>query len=352
MPPFPLLTNSNVAPYLTASSQTLAQIDVLRRLGWQYPTLFSAPFLSPSEYLASFRASNATLLISPLSIEGLHQLPPSAPFSTLRNYRALGVRAATLTWNCHNAFADAALITEPGEGTVVAPPTPGRDGLSERGRAVVKEMNRIGVLVDLSHTSYATQRAVLGSGSGSSSGFSSGEDDIEGASAAPVIYSHSSVFALCPHPRNVHDDMLDRVRATNSLVMINFAPDFISCLPPPSPSELPELYEPNNTFSQVVNHITYIGARIGYAHVGLGSDFDGIASTPRGLEGGVKDFPRLVEELLERGVGEEEVKGVVGGNLLRVWEDAERVRGEMQGRGVEEGVDDVEEFPGMWGDLP
>lgn len=240
------------------------------------------------------------------------------------------MRAATLNWNCHNAFADAALITDNGQ-TIVAPPTPGRDGLSARGRALIREMNRIGVLVDLSHTGYTTQQAVLGAGDGDDS-----------VSAAPVIYSHSSVFALCPHPRNVHDDMLDRVRATDSLVMINFAPDFVSCLPPPDPMTLPELYEPNNTIAQVVRHVTYVGQRIGYDHVGFGSDFDGIETTPRGLERGVADFPKLVGLLLEAGVSDEDVEKVVGGNLLRVWERAEEVAIKMQEDGVPEGVDEIE----------
>ncbi|KAL9616908.1 MAG: hypothetical protein Q9160_008256 [Pyrenula sp. 1 TL-2023] len=314
--------------YAKATAETLSQIDLLRRLTLQYPSTFSPINLPPSSYLTRFLSPTNSTLFTPLSIEGLHQLPPSSPFSFLRTYRSLGIRAATLTWNCHNAFADAALITEPGDNpTIVAPPTPGRNGLSPHGRALIREMNRIGIIVDISHTSALTQRAVLSNAT----------------SAAPVIFSHSSVFALCPHPRNVRDDVLDLVQATDSVVMINFAPDFVSCLPREEEGGIPEFYDKNNTLAHVARHIMYVGEKIGYRHVGLGSDFDGIQSTPRGLERGVADFPALVAELLGKGVTDQHAEGVVGGNLLRVWEEVERVAQEMQDRGEGEGVDEVKE---------
>ena len=305
--------------YAESVSTTLAQIDLIRRLQHYYPTTFTPAQTSPKDALALFHSNKS--LISPISIEGLHQIPQSNPMSTLRLYHALGVRAATLTWNCHNAFADAALIPSD-QGTVPAPYH--RGGLTPAGRRVIQEMNRLGILVDLSHTSYWTQKAVLSSNT----------------SRAPVIYSHSSAFTICPHPRNVHDDMLDLVKHTNSLIMINFSPDFISCLPPPSPSVLPEPYEQNNTLHQVARHVVYVGDRIGYDHVGFGSDFDGIFSTPRGLDG-VDKFPDLVAELLRMGVEDGGVGKVVGGNLLRVWEAAEGVAREMQEEGVPEEEDEV-----------
>ena len=294
-----------------ATSETLGQIDVLRRLQSLYPAAFSPATSSPKAALSAFRSSNRTL-ISPISIEGLHQLPQSAPLSTLRLYHALGVRAATLTWNCHNAFADAALVSPHDKdgkllGPIPAPPF--RGGLTQKGKTVIKEMNRLGILVDLSHTSYWTQLAVLSNNT----------------SRSPVIYSHSSAFALCPHPRNVNDDVLQLVKDTASVVMVNFSPDFISCLAPPNETVLPEFYPQNNTLHQVARHIRHIGDLIGYEHVGLGSDFDGMgAVAPKGLED-VSQYPALVKELLEMGVKDEDVSGVVGGNVLRVWQEAEEV---------------------------
>jgi membrane dipeptidase len=310
--------------YAEAVSTTLSQIDVIRRLQYFYHNTFTPALTSPALAVERFHSTKS--LISPISIEGLHQIPPSAPMSTLRLYHALGVHAATLTWNCHNPFADAALIPSNTTGETIPAPY-FRGGLTPAGRLLIREMNRLGILIDLSHTSYWTQAAVLGNNT----------------SAAPVIYSHSSAFALCPHPRNVHDDMLDLVKKTNGLVMINFSPDFISCLPPPNSSVLPEFYEKNNTLHQVARHVAYVGERIGYDHVGFGSDFDGIFLTPRGLEG-VDKFPDLVVELLKMGVSDKDMGKVVGGNILRVWQDALNVAEKMQREGVREGEDEVKDW--------
>jgi len=305
--------------FATPLAHTLQQIDLLHRLQAQYPDFTPARTPLP-EALSRFHSNRS--LISPISIEGLHQIPQSAPLSTLRLYHSLGVRAATLTWNCHNAFADAAMVLING----TTKPTPyHRGGLTSAGRAVVREMNRLGMLVDLSHTSYWTQKAVLSNKT----------------SAAPVIYTHSSAFALCNHPRNVHDDMLELVKETNSLVMINFSPDFISCLPPPDPLVMPEYYPKNNTLHQIARHVVYVGEKIGYDHVGFGSDFDGILETPRGMEG-VDKYPDLVAEMLRMGVSDKEAGKVVGGNLLRVWKDAIEVAERMQKDGVQEGEDEAD----------
>ncbi|KIW17763.1 hypothetical protein PV08_04958 [Exophiala spinifera] len=305
--------------YATAVAHTLSQIDLVRRIQNEYPNNFTSATTPLVVALSNFRATKS--LISPISIEGLHQVPQSAPLSTLRLYYALGVRAATLTWNCHNAFADAALITSKGE-TKIAPYH--RGGLTPAGRKVILEMNRLGMLVDISHTSYWTQKAVLSNKT----------------SAAPVIFSHSSAFALCPHPRNVHDDILDLVKETKSLVMINFSPAFISCLPPPNSSVLPEFYEKNNTLHQVARHIVYVGDRIGYDYVGLGSDFDGMGElTPEGLEG-VDKYPDLIAELLKMGVSDADAGKVAGGNLLRVWQTANGIAKRLQYT-APEGEDEV-----------
>ena len=186
----------------------------------------------------------------------------------------------------------------------------------------MKEMNRLGMIVDISHTSPDTMRDVLGAG----------KDGWEG-SAAPVMFSHSSAFAICPHPRNVPDDVLHLVKQKNGIVMVNFEPDFISCTAPSSPSELPHTDFENATLEQVVKHVMYIGELIGYDHVGFGSDFDGIPHVPRGLED-VSKFPDLVAELLRQGVGDEDVRGVVGSHVLRVWEGVDGVAERMQREGV------------------
>jgi membrane dipeptidase len=310
--------------YAEAVSTTLSQIDLIRRLQNAYPYTFTPASSSPVHALELFHSNRS--LVSPISIEGLHQIPQSAPLSTLRLYHALGVRAATLTWNCHNAFADAALIPSNSTGETIPAPYH-RGGLTTAGRAVIREMNRLGMLIDLSHTSYWTQKAILS----------------DGTSLAPVFYSHSSVFSLCPHPRNVQDDMLELVKKTNSLVMINFSPDFISCLPPPNPSVLPKSYEKNNTLHQVARHVMYVGEKIGFDHVGLGSDYDGMFGTPRGLEG-VDKFPDLVAELLRMGVSDVDAGKVVGENILRVWQKAEDVARKMHEDGVLEGEDEIREW--------
>ena len=288
-----------------------------------YPKAFSISNIDSSTALAAFKDHHR--LISPIGIEGLHQIGNS--FSNLRLYHSLGVKYATLTWNCHNAFADAALTTD-SLGRTVA----GHDywgGLSEAGQVMIKEMNRLGMLVDLSHVSKQTMLDVLGA---------SPEKD---SSIAPVIFSHSSAYALCPHPRNVQDDVLQLVKKTNSIVMVNFSPDFISCLPSDSETGIPDFYPPNATLHQVARHVTYIGDLIGYDHVGLGSDFDGIMMTPKGLDD-VSKYPDLVAELLNMRVSDEDAAKVVGLNILRVWGEAEKQAVRMQRDGVLPAQDFVE----------
>ncbi|KAJ9645183.1 hypothetical protein H2199_003188 [Coniosporium tulheliwenetii] len=293
--------------YAPIVKATLQQLDLYHRLSALYPRHFT-PTPSHASALHAFASKR------------LHQIGNS--LSTLRLYHQLGVRYATLTWNCHNSYADAALVTDGAtRKTVVAEPLWG--GVSPQGRRVVREMNRLGMLVDLAH----------GGGGGSWEG-----------SLAPPIFSHSSAYTLCPHPRNVPDDVLRLVKARNSLVMVNFSPDFISCVPGKDDSGLPEFYPANATLAQVVRHIMYIGDLIGYDHVGIGTDYDGIESTPRGLED-VSKFPDLVAELLGQGVSDENAAKVVGRNLLRVWKEvdevAERLQREM------EPVED--ELVGGWG---
>ncbi|KAI1319882.1 dipeptidase [Xylariaceae sp. FL0255] len=312
--------------YAASVQLTLQQIDLTTRLQAAYPSHFSGVPLDSESARKAFKQGK---LISPMGIEGLHQIGNSV--ANLRRFHALGVRYATLTHNCGNKFADAALWENPFR---KAPACWG--GVSPEGRDLINEMNRIGMIVDLSHTSVDTMVDVLG-GTEEEKGWS--------GSKAPIMFSHSSAFAVCPHPRNVPDHVLKLVKERNSVVMVNFAPDFVSCVDANNPNGVPDFYPPNSTLSHVVDHITYIGDLIGYDHVGLGSDFDGIGSVPNGLDD-VSKYPDLVAELLRRGVSDEDAAKVVGENILRVWADVEKVAEKMQAAGEPVLEDDL---AGLWG---
>ncbi|CAK7223080.1 hypothetical protein SCUCBS95973_005056 [Sporothrix curviconia] len=303
--------------YANSVHDTLLQIDLVARLKTAYPDVFS-PNVDSATALAAFERGQ---LISPLGIEGLHQIGNSV--ANLRLYHALGVRYATLTHNCPNIYADAALWERPFRKAHKI-----WGGLSPRGRQAVHEMNRIGLIVDLSHTSVDTMEDVLGGR----------PDDAQhwNGSLAPVIFSHSSAHSVCPHPRNVPDHVLQLVKQRRGVVMVNFSPDFVSCHWTGSPEEangVPTYFPGNATLEHVATHVLHIGRLIGFDHVGLGSDFDGIADTPRGL-GDVAAFPALVAELLRRGVTDEEAAKIVGGNVLRVWREVDAVAAKLQAAGV------------------
>jgi membrane dipeptidase len=233
----------------------------------------------------------------------------------LRAFHRLGARYMTLTHNVTLDWADAAMDT------------PKHDGLSPFGERVVKEMNRLGMLVDISHVSPATMADVLR------------------VSRAPVIASHSSAFALCPSPRNVPDDILEQVKQNGGVVMVNFYSGFI--VPGsaravrqiseeyrrkyPEPAERKKAMEEwfrtegvrlaRGTIKDVANHIDHLVQVAGIDHVGIGSDFDGIDRWPEGLDD-VSCYPRLTEELLRRGYSETDVHKILGGNILRAFRKA------------------------------
>ncbi|KAL2439055.1 Dipeptidase aclJ [Exophiala dermatitidis] len=313
-------SNENYAPVVMKG---LAQVDVIRRLQAEHADIFSPPTLDSTAAVAAFRRHGK--LISPIGVEGLHMIGRNA--SLLRLYHSLGARYFTLTWNCHNAFADAAAVSvepeDPSEMFAARPAQPHWGGLSPLGTKLMDEMNRLGMIIDLAHVNAATMHDVLAGNTTKS----------YAGSRAPVIFSHSSAFALCPHPRNVPDYILPLVKKTNSVVMVTFVPEFVSCVNSSTPDRLPTFYPPNSTLGFVADHIMYIGNKIGFEHVGIGSDFDGCFDTPRGLED-VSKFPDLVRELLVRGLSDDQVEGIVGGNVLRVWKRVEEVAQEMQASGA------------------
>jgi membrane dipeptidase len=295
----------------TAVTKTLEQIDVVRRMVKQYPNDLELALTVADIYRIHKEGKIASLI----GIEGGYSIDSS--LGVLRMMYALGVRYMTLTHTATLAWADSATDE------------PKSHGLSKFGEEVVAEMNRLGMLVDISHVSAETMRHVLR------------------VTRAPVIASHSSAFALDPHPRNVPDDVLKLVAANGGVIMVNFFPDFI--LPEgarnyelskdfkkqyPDEKDYREAMRkwrrenplPPATVHHVVDHIEHIIQVAGIDHVGLGSDFDGIPTTPRQLED-VSKYPVITQVLLDRGYTKEQIIKVLGGNLLRAMRKAEEVAG-------------------------
>jgi len=294
-----------------AVTTTLEQIDLVRQLAARYPgALELASTAADVE-----RIMSSGRIASLLGAEGGHSIASSLP--ALRALYRLGVRYLTLTHNRNTPWADSA-TDEPAAG-----------GLTAFGREVVREMQRLGMLVDLSHVAPTTMNAAL---------------DI---AAAPVIFSHSSARAICDHPRNVPDQVLARLAGNGGVCMITFVPAFVSqpCrdwarelieameqqgLDPKDWSQRSEFRSawtashprPTATLADVVAHAEHVREVAGIDHIGLGGDYDGVDAQPEGLED-VSCYPALVGALLERGWSEADCGKLTSGNLLRALHEAE-----------------------------
>jgi membrane dipeptidase len=307
-----------------AVQTTIEQIDLVKGMAARYPADLAMAYTSADIR----REHNAGKIASLIGVEGGHQINNS--LAVLRMYYALGARYMTLTHTSNTAWADSATDD------------PAHHGLTAFGKAVVLEMNRLGMMVDLSHVSPDTMRAALQ------------------VSKAPVIFSHSSARALVDHPRDVPDDILTQVAANGGVVMVNFFPGYDSEArrlwgsqrgaqqalynkppygglfigqPERAKAALADWDQqhpkPAVTLSDVADHIEHIRKVCGIDCVGLGSDFDGIEDTVTGLDS-VDKYPALLAELARRGWSDVELAKVAGGNLLRVMAQVEAVSARLQ----------------------
>jgi membrane dipeptidase len=296
----------------------LEQFDIARRIIARYPDRLALA-VTAKDIESSFKRGKIGSL---LGMEGGHAIENS--LGALRSYYDLGARYMTLTHNVTLDWADAALDSAR------------NNGLSEFGREVVREMNRLGMLVDLSHVSPATMSDVL---------------DI---AEAPVIFSHSSAQAVTDHGRNVPDSILKRLPRNGGVVMVTFVPAFVSAEVAAwearageqsnairevvsDTAEQTRRFEewkathprPSATLGQVADHIEHVRKVAGRDHVGIGSDFDGIDTVPEGLED-VSKFPELFAELIRRGWSDGDLEKLAGQNLLRALRGAEATAARLQ----------------------
>jgi membrane dipeptidase len=304
----------------TAVRTTLEQIDVIHQLALRYPDTFEMAY-GTADILRIRKAGKIACLIG---VEGGHSIENS--IGVLRNLHRLGVRYMTLTHSESLDWADS------------CSDEPRANGLTAFGEEVVLEMNRCGMLVDLSHVSVATMKAALR------------------VTKAPVIFSHSSARAVADHPRNVPDDVLKLVKENGGIVMVNFYSGFITPEGARATQKFAEVGRelrkkyaddelkyreamrawmkendyPPGSVHDIVDHIDQIVKVAGIDHVGLGSDFDGVPKLPRQMND-VSCYPLITQELLNRKYVREQIHKVLGGNLMRVFARAEQVSRELQG---------------------
>jgi membrane dipeptidase len=288
---------------------TLELIDMIRQIPEAWPETYAFA-TSVAEIKRAFRSGKIAVLAT---VEGGTGLENS--LAPLRVWHAAGVRLMTL---CHNETLD---------WVDSATDAPRHEGLTKFGEAVVLELNRLGIIVDLAHTAPRVMHRVL---------------DI---SRAPVLFSHNNATTLCDHPRNAPDDVLDRIRAKKSVIMATFVPDFISQKARDWARPLKDNYgkssflenhearvaayiaeagpQPKATISELCDHIEYLTSRTGLNHIGIGSDYFG-GTTPEGLED-VSKFPYLIAALIDRGWSDPALEKLCGGNILRLMKSVERL---------------------------
>ncbi len=284
---------------------TLEQIDLIHRMNEAYPEVF-LPAFEPDDIL---KAKAAGKIASFVAVEGGVALEDSLEILSI--FHRLGARYMTL---CHNETINWIDSTTDAKR---------HGGLNAFGVRVIHEMNRLGLMVDLSHTSHDAMRAVL---------------DV---TKTPVLFTHCNAYSLCSHPRNVPDDVLARIPDNGGIIMVTFVPDFINQasldwmkplkdewgktrhdidLSAAAAARTAELGpKPEATLKGLADHLNYIAARVGKAHVGIGSDFFG-GPTPIGLKT-ARDFPNLIAEMIERGWTDAELEGLMSGNFLRVFRE-------------------------------
>ena len=298
---------------------TVEQIDLVYNLLQRYPGTFQLA-LTADDVEAAFEAGKIASLIG---MEGGHSIGSS--LATLRMFYRLGARYMTLTHNKNVPWADSCTDT------------PQANGLTDFGREVVREMNRLGMLVDLSHVSAETMHDALD------------------APEAPIIFSHSSARAVTDHPRNAPDDVLRRLPDNGGVIMANFVPAFVSQevyehsqrrdterhrlqgSPDSSDASVDEGLRrwdednsaPRAALKDVADHIDHIRSVAGVDYIGLGADFDGITTVPVGLED-VSTYPLLTAELIRREYDDQDILKILGGNVLRVMREVEAKAASLQ----------------------
>lgn len=291
----------------------LEQIDIIHRMGRRYPDLFEIAYCADDIE----RIHRQGRIACVIGLEGGHVIGDS--LGTLRMLHQLGARYMTLTHGDTNNWCDSATDASK------------HDGLTSFGEDVVREMNRLGMLVDISHISWKAM------------------DDVLRVSTAPIVASHSAVDGVASHPRNVPDEVLERMARNGGVVMINFFSGYVH---PEGARVMQKMFDverdlharfpneadykkardqwkaqnpyPRGNVHDVVDHIDYVVKKFGVDHVGLGADYDGVSVLPEQLED-VSGYPYITQELLNRGYKPDDIRKILGGNVVRLLRAAEAV---------------------------